>query len=225
MKAIIVDDEPKAIELIRTYLAHFKGVEVAGTFRNTLKALEFLNKEKIDLVLLDINMPHLSGLSLSRMINPSTKIIFTTAYSEHAVESYEVSAVDYLLKPISFERFTKAINKVLLMQNKMVDENRNILSVKSGAKIFRIDPGDILYLEKDGNYMIYHLDDQQILAREPVAESLGNLPDFFVQVHKSYIVNLNKIDFLDKDEISVGKNIIPIGYSFKAGFLESFNKQ
>ena len=100
MRVIIVDDEPKAIALLSSYLSHFADFELVATFRNGLKALDFLNTESVDVVFLDINMPHLSGLSLSRMIKPGTAIVFTTAYSEHAVESYDVNALDYLLKPI-----------------------------------------------------------------------------------------------------------------------------
>lgn len=113
MKAIIVDDEPKAIELIQSYLSHFSVIELVGTFRNGLKAFQFMSKEPVDLLFLDINMPHLSGISLSKMVSKNTKIIFTTAYPEYAVESYDVEAVDYLLKPISLERFSKTIGKLL----------------------------------------------------------------------------------------------------------------
>ena len=217
MRAIIVDDEPKAIELIKSYLEHFSSIELVGTFRNGLKAFEFMNQEAVDLIFLDINMPHLSGISLSKMIDAQTKIIFTTAYSEYAVESYEVEAVDYLLKPISLERFTKTMSKVL-SENSTSPETQtqpNTLMIKSGTKIFRVDIEAITYLMKDGNYMIYHTGDQKIMARESISEALGQLPDHFIQSHKSYIINSNKINFISREEISVGGSIIPIGNSFK----------
>jgi two-component system, LytTR family, response regulator len=113
MKAIIVDDEPKAIELLQGYLLHFPQVELMSTFRNGLKALAYMQENPVDLVFLDINMPHLSGISLSKMLEKSIKVIFITAHAEYAPESYDVEAVDYLMKPVSFERFTKAIQKVL----------------------------------------------------------------------------------------------------------------
>ncbi len=137
MKAIIVDDEPKAIELLKSYLKHFSSIELVGTFRNGLKAFEFMNQEAVDLIFLDINMPHLSGISLSKMIDTKTKIIFTTAYSEYAVESYEVEAIDYLLKPISLERFTKTMSKVLSTTPDTSERKSNTLMIKSGTKIFR----------------------------------------------------------------------------------------
>jgi len=219
MRAIIVDDEPKAIALLKSYLDYFKTIEVIATFRNGLKAFEFLNKESIDLVFLDINMPHLSGVSLSKMIDPKTKIIFTTAYSEYAVESYEVEAVDYLLKPISLERFTKAISKVISTTSNNEDRVSNSIMIKSGAKIFRVEAQEILYLIKDGNYMIYHTADQKIMARESVAEALSALPQYFIQTHKSHVVNIQNIDFISKNEISINRKLIPIGSSFKEAVL------
>ena len=120
MKVIIVDDEPKAIELLVSYLKHFSNFKLEATFRNGLKALEFLNTNTVDVVFLDINMPHLSGLSLSKMIAPTIDIVFTTAYSEHALESYDVNAIDYLLKPISLERFSKTMAKLIAK-----NENKN----------------------------------------------------------------------------------------------------
>ena len=113
MKAIIVDDEPKAIDLLKGYLAHFSSIELIASFRNGLKALEYCGKNRVDLVFLDINMPQLTGLSLSRMLPRETKVIFTTAHAEFAVDSYDVEAADYLLKPISLERFAKAIGKIM----------------------------------------------------------------------------------------------------------------
>lgn len=215
MRAIIVDDEPKAIELLKSYLEHFSSVELVGTFRNGLKAFEFMNQETVDLIFLDINMPHLSGISLSKMIDAKTKIIFTTAYSEYAVESYEVKAIDYLLKPISMERFTKTMSKVLSDDYHSTSTQSNILMIKSGTKIFRVEADEIIYLMKDGNYMIYYVGDKKIMARESIAEAMDVLSDHFIQTHKSYIINTEKIDFISREEISVGGSMIPIGNSFK----------
>ena len=215
MQAIIVDDEPRAIELLKGYLQHFEQVKLVATFRNALKALEFLNKEPVDLIFLDINMPQLSGISLSKILPEKTKIIFTTAYSEYAVESYEVNAVDYLLKPISLERFSKAIQKVFGKPEKTRNEPSDVIYVKSGSKTHRIDPTQIFYLEKDGNYMTYFLENQKVVARESIAEALLQLPSGFMQVHKSYIINTNKIEFFEKDELSINGVSIPVGASFK----------
>lgn len=219
MKAIIIDDEPRAIDLLKGYLEQFDSITLAGTFRNGLKALAFLAENKTDLIFLDINMPHLSGMALSKMVSRDTRIIFTTAYSEYAVESYEVEAIDYLLKPISFERFSKAIAKVLQTAPNIPKPEDAIIMVKSGAKIYRVTVDDIYYLEKDGNYMTYHLEKQAILARESVAEALAVLPDYFIQIHKSYIVNSRKMDYFDKQEVAVLQRRLPIGTLYRERFL------
>ena len=221
MKAIIVDDEPRAIALLKGYLSHFKSIELAGTFRNGLKAFEYLSKEKVELIFLDINMPHISGISLSKMIGEDVKIIFTTAYSEYAVESYEVQAVDYLLKPISLERFTKAISKVLAgYQDKPAPGNTKLILVKSGSKTYRLNPDDIEYIEKEGNYSTYYVNDQKIVARASIHEVLSTLPVSFMQVHKSFIVNSNKVSSIGKDVLHIQGRDIPIGASFKKEVME-----
>ncbi len=150
MKAIIIDDEPKAIELLKSYLEHFSRIELVATFRNGLKAFEFLSKEPVDLVLLDINMPHITGISLSKMLPNNIKIIFTTAYSEYVVESYEIQAVDYLVKPISLERFTKSISRVLSPKVKTTEKENQLIFVKSSFETYRLESASILYLEKMG---------------------------------------------------------------------------
>jgi DNA-binding LytR/AlgR family response regulator len=223
MKAIIVDDEPKAIELLKSYLGHFSKIKLVGTFRNGLKALEFLSKEKVELIFLDINMPHISGISLSRLIPPETKIIFTTAYAEFAVESYEVAAVDYLLKPISLERFSKAVSKMLAVAKTPVQIKREIVSVKSGNTTHRIRPEEILYLEKDGNYITYYLADRKILARETVQQAMDILPASFAQVHRSFIVNIEKVTAIEKESLRIDRYDIPIGASYKDSVMEKIS--
>lgn len=220
MKAIIVDDEPKAIELLKNYLQHFSSIELVGTFRNGLKAFEFLSKETVDLIFLDINMPHISGISLSKMLPEKTNIIFTTAYSEYAVESYEIQAVDYLVKPISLERFTKSISRVLSSNMQFEEKENQLILIKSGTETYRLESGSILYLEKEGNYMNYHCFNQKILARETIQEALDKLPDNFIQTHKSYIVNVNNITSYTSNELSIGKEKVPISETYKNDVLK-----
>jgi two-component system LytT family response regulator len=222
MKVIIVDDEPRAIELIASYLEHFSSFDLIATFRNGLKALEFLNTNSVDVVFLDINMPHLSGLSLSKMIHSKTDIVFTTAYSEHALESYEVNALDYLLKPISLERFSKTITKLIDKHEernstlKPDNEAASTIFVKSGLETHQVKVDDITYLQKDGNYIYYYVAEKKIMARQSIAEALENLPENFSQIQKSYIVNFAKIDSVSSDYIVIGNNQIPIGSQFKS---------
>jgi len=218
MNAIIVDDEPRAIELLKSYLQHFDAIELSATFRNGLKAFDYLKKHPVDLVFLDINMPDISGLSLSQMIASETKIIFTTAHAEFAVDSYDVQALDYLLKPISLERFTKAIGKALQAQQKKAAATLNL---KSGPENHIVNIDDILYLQKDGNYMIYRTAGQEILARESTARALENLPWWFRRIHKSYIVNTRKISSYSSSHVMIGKSKLPVGESFREAFLQS----
>lgn len=224
MKAIIVDDEPKAIELISSYLSHFNSIELVTSFRNGLKAFEYISKQPVDLVFLDINMPHISGISLSKMLPKHIKIIFTTAYSEFAVESYEIQAIDYLMKPISLERFTKSISRVLSTNEQLIENKQKVVLVKSGFETYRLLSEDILYLEKDSNYVNYHCENQKIMARETIQESLAKLPDIFIQSHKSYIINIEKIVSYDKNFITIAKSKIPISDSFRSQLFEVLEK-
>ena len=217
MKVIIVDDEPRAIDLLKGYLEHFSSMELVAVFRNGLKAYEYISKQPVDLIFLDINMPHVSGISLSKMLPDHVKVIFTTAYSEYAVESYEIQAVDYLVKPISLERFTKSISRILSNAGPSPEAEleRKMIHVKSGSETFRLDASQILFLEKDGNYMTYHCTGRNILARETVRESLGKLPDTFIQTHKSYIVNTGNVVSYDMHVLNMGKDKIPVSDSYR----------
>lgn len=227
MRVLIIDDEPNAIKLISSYLTHFSNFELINTFRNGLKALEFLNTNTVDVVFLDINMPHLSGLSLSKMLPKETAIVFTTAYSEHAVESYNVNTVDYLLKPISLERFTKSINKLMIINKSSKKGNNSTgnksILIKSGTETHQVLITDILYLQKDGNYMNYLLAEGKIMARESIAEALTILPSTFIQVQKSYIVNTKAINSFTNESIKIGSNNIPIGNQFKNNISKYLN--
>jgi len=222
MKTIIVDDEPKAIELIASYLSHFSDFELVHTFRNGLKALEYLNTTPVDVIFLDINMPHLSGLSLSKMVAPKTSIVFTTAYAEHALESYDVSATDYLLKPISLERFSKTITKLMdLRKMEELDASKptNIF-VKSGVESHQLEVNGILYLKKDGNYIHYITNDKKVMARQTTAEALNSLTGNFIQIQKSFIVNLRKIESVSSEWVVVGGQKIPIGAQYKGDLMD-----
>ena len=225
IKVLIVDDEPKAIELIRSYLSHFSDFELVSTFRNGLKALAFINSNTVDVIFLDINMPHLNGLSLSKTIPSETAIVFTTAYSEYAVESYTINAIDYLLKPISLERFSKSITKLTSKFSTdttliSTNESNKTIFIKSGLETHQIKIEDINYLEKDGNYIHYITSEKKIMARETIAEALQHLTNDFIQVQKSFIVNFKKIDSITSDYVVISKVKIPIGSQFKSVLTE-----
>lgn len=215
MRAIIVDDEPKAIALLEDYLKHFSSVKLLNTFRNGLKAFEFISSNEVDLIFLDINMPHLSGMSLSKMLPPGIKVVFTTAYSEYAVESYDVKAADYLLKPISLQRFGQCMTRLLDQQPSIPSKPTDpIIHIKSGAETHLVSIQDCLFLKKDGNYMHYQTTTQNIMARQTIAEALEVLDDDFIQVHKSYIVNLKRVNSYGTLNLKIEGFEVPIGETF-----------
>ena len=219
MRAIVVDDEPKAIELIRGYLDHFTKIELVATFRNGLKAFEFIASNPVDLIFLDINMPHLSGMSLSKMLPDTIRVVFTTAYSEYAVESYDVKATDYLLKPISLERFGRCITRLLDMEGTTDQQvEQGIIHIKDGAEIYRVNKTDCLYLKKEGNYMRYFTLERNIMTRQTIGEALDLLGSNFTQVHKSFIVNLAKVESFNSSALRIGNREIPIGESYALNF-------
>src|SRR6201996_6417329 len=160
ISCIAIDDEPKALEEIERYCQKIITLNLKGSFREPLKAIEFLNLEKVDLILLDINMPDISGMQLLQTLSPRPLIIFTTAYSQYAVESYELNALDYLLKPVTFERFLLAINKAAAALSSRItagmDEDAAVF-IKSGPQTYRVKVSESLYLEKNGNYITVHL--------------------------------------------------------------------
>jgi DNA-binding LytR/AlgR family response regulator len=216
---IAIDDEPKALEVIERYCQKIASVSLKATFREPLKAIEFLNREKVELIFLDINMPEINGMQLLQTLSPQPLIIFTTAYSQYAVESYELSAVDYLLKPATFERFLMAINKAIAAMasksNTGMNEGATVL-IKSGPQTYRVKVSEILYLEKKGNYITVHLKDGNILIRENMADIFDLLPAAdFVRVHKSYVVGIRHISMIEVHQLIVNGEKIPVGSTYR----------
>jgi len=221
MNCIAIDDEPKALEVIERYCQKSDLVDLKATFREPVKAIEFLNKEKIDLIFLDINMPDISGVQLIQTLTTKPMVIFTTAYSNYAVESYSLNAIDYLLKPITFERFLAAVNKasnLLLLQNRsfIKEDEPGSVFIKSGPHTYQVKVSDILYLEKDGNYITVHLKDKQILIRENMGDIFDLVsPAEFMRVHKSFIVAIKHIAMLEVHQLIINGTKIPIGSTYR----------
>ncbi|HLX90921.1 MAG TPA: response regulator transcription factor, partial [Puia sp.] len=177
---IAVEDEPMALEVIELYCTKIDQVDLKAVFREPVKAIEYLGREKIDLVFLDINMPDLSGMQFVQTLSPKPMVIFTTAYSHYAAESYNLNAVDYLLKPISFERFLTAVNKAAAALSARTgtaesDADQSIL-IKSGPQTYQVNLKDIFYLEKDGNYVRIHMKNRDILIRENMSDVFDMVP-------------------------------------------------
>jgi DNA-binding LytR/AlgR family response regulator len=212
---IAVDDEPMALEVIGRYCSKSDLVDLKAVFREPVKAVEYLGLEKVDLVFLDINMPDLSGMQLLQTLSPRPMVIFTTAYSHYAVESYTLHAVDYLLKPITFERFLAAVNKAVASVAVALGEPP-ALFIKSGPQTYQVRVRDILFLEKEGNYITVHLADRDILVRENMVDVFDLVPAAdFVRVHKSFVVAIRHITTIEVHQVTVAGVKIPIGSTYR----------
>ncbi len=223
MRAIAIDDEPIALGIIKAHAAKVPYLDLTATFTNAFEALDYLQKETIDLIYLDIKMPDISGIDFFNSLHRKPLLIFTTAYSEHAVTSFEMDAVDYLLKPFSLARFIKATNKAHELYNfRNNTEPDEYLFVKTGYEQVKVKYEDILYLEASGNYVTFVLKDKQLLSRNTIAEVANNMPpQKFVRVHRSYIIAIDKIDKLERFQVSIGKAIIPIGEAYNKNLSDS----
>lgn len=220
MTAIAIDDEPVALSVIQAHAAKVPFLEIKGVFTNAFEAMELLRREKIDLLFLDIKMPDISGLDFLSSLHEPPMTIFTTAYSEHAVKSFELDAIDYLLKPFSLARFLKACNKAhsLLQLKQERPQGNNFpgyIFIKSGYEQFKVQLDEVHYLESAGNYVNFVLRDKKVLSRLSMQEAMALLPmSEFTRVHRSYIVANHKIDRIDRSCIYIGQAVIPIGAAF-----------
>lgn len=233
IRTIIVDDEPLALQLVEGYVTKTPGLELAGKFESPLDAVEFLNNNKVDLIFLDIQMPDLTGIEFARSLQYNQKIIFTTAYPNYAVEGFRLDAVDYLLKPFSYEEFLKGVNKavkLIKMENNalnQVESNNEFLFLKSEYKIKRIDFDDILYIEGLKDYIKVYVqnDPKPILSLTSLKLIESKLPDTrFMRVHRSFIVNLRKINTIERSRIIFGKAYIPVSDQYKEKFQDYLDK-
>lgn len=226
MTCIAVDDEPKALEVIAYFIAKTPFLKLAGTFRDPFQAMDYITKSKPDLVFLDINMPELSGIQLLRSLPVAPMIIFTTAYSEYAIDSYELDVIDYLLKPFEFERFLKAVMKAKELwalklerpKKEIVSERQseNVIYIKSGTKTYRIKTTSILYIEGLGNYVTFVLTDKKLVTYLGIQEALDILPqNLFCRIHKSFIISIKHVDVIEKHQVVIREKVIPIGESYR----------
>ena len=240
MKCVVIDDEPIAIEILKDYIKQIPFLTLEKSFRDPVNAMEYLYNKNIDLIFLDINMPGLTGLQFLKSLISPPLVIFTTAHSKYAVESYEYDAIDYLLKPIKFERFLAAVNKVLSRlrskknekfsaQNQLngkINNYGNFILIKSGQQIHRININDILYIRGAGNYMIFVCEKEEIMTLMTMNEVLNLLlSDHFIRVHKSFIINFDRVDIIEKHEVKIKDKIIPIGEIHKDNFFKTINRK
>lgn len=219
MLAIAIDDEPIALDIIESHASKVPFIELRATFVNAFEAISYLQKNKIDLIFLDIKMPDISGIDFLNSLTNPPMVIFTTAYSEHAVKGFELDAVDYLLKPFSLARFLKACNKAqefYTLRNNSESEGQATIFIKDGYEQIKVQIEDILYIEASGNYTLIHLANNPLLStRIPISEMLLLLPaKAFIRTHRAFIVSKNKISKFDRSQIWIGEQIIPIGVTY-----------
>ncbi len=223
IKTLIIDDEPLAVEILETYVNQIPGLQLIGKCYNALDANEILNREEVDLILVDVQMPQMTGIELIRSLSSPPKVIFTTAYPEFAIQGFELNAVDYLLKPIDFNRFLKAVNKVMNTahstdRTKEVS-NQDFIFVKADKKLIKLNYEDILFIEGLKDYVIIYTDQARIVTLQTMKSLEEKLPEkIFVRVHRSYIVNVHKIKSIHSDDIEIlvkgQSKIIPIGNNY-----------
>lgn len=226
-RCLIVDDEPLAVDLLEDFVLKVPFLSLAGKCYDALQALTFLRTNPVDILLLDINMPHLTGLEFVNVIPSNVRFIFTTAYTEFAVESYDKNAVDYLLKPITFERFLRAVTKLKddVPKPTSVDEKSSILFIKSGKKIIQVDLQQVSHIEGMGDYAVFHYNNEKIMVGKTLKELESLLPSFIQRIHLSFFININQIKKIEDNHVAVSKVSIPISNKYRDEFLKRINSK
>ena len=233
LKCLVVEDEPLARNLIVEYVKKISYLELVAASSNPLAALEVLRNNQIDLMFLDIQMPEITGITLLKTLQKKPLVILTTAYSEYALESYDLDVVDYLLKPITFERFLKAVDKASQRAGlsapasggATIETTPDYVFVKDGTKLVRVRWDDILYIEGLKDYVTIHTKTQKVITLQRLKNLETQLPaDKFFRIHHSYIVAIKAIDAVHKGEVQIGSALIPISDSYKKAFRELIEK-
>jgi hypothetical protein len=225
IKCIVVDDEPLAVSLLGSYVEKIPFLELVFSTENPIEALEYIQNNEADLIFLDIQMPELTGINFMKIVGNKLKYILTTAYAEYALEGYEHNVVDYLLKPISFGRFEKSALKA---QERFVvakDSQDSYFFIKSSGKQHKIKSSEILFIESIKDYVNIKTENQEYIVLDTLKSLENQLPDNFARVHKSFIINIDKIEKIDVKNVSINSDIeIPIGETYKSEFFLKIKK-
>jgi DNA-binding LytR/AlgR family response regulator len=233
IRTIAIDDEPLALQLVSSYIEKTPGLKLEGKFVNPIEASEYIEKNPVDLIFLDIQMPDLNGIEFTRLLEKGPKVIFTTAYEKYALEGYKLEVVDYLLKPFSYEEFISAVTKarkLLKLEEKdlpVIEANNQFLFLKSDYKIRRINFNDILYIEGLKDYVKVYISNvpRPVLSLSSLKQLESKLPpDKFMRVHRSFIVNLDKVETIERSRIVFGKEYIPVSDQYREKFQEFLDK-
>ncbi|MEJ1242432.1 LytTR family DNA-binding domain-containing protein [Chryseolinea sp. T2] len=231
MTCIIVDDEPLAIEIVEAYLEKIDQLKLLGKFRNAIEAFAFLQDHAVDLIFLDIQMPKLSGLDFIKTLKNPPKVIFTTAYRDYAIEGFDLEVVDYLLKPIPFDRFLKAVAKVLhqptapLAAAKADGTGDDYVYFKVDKRMVKTRMTDVLYIESVKDYVKVRTADKEIITQQKISYLEESLPrPQFLRIHRSFIINVEKIDAYSATDVEIGKFSVPIGRNYKNDVMKALGK-
>jgi len=219
---LIVDYEPIARQILTEYLAELSGVAVVGQLKNAIEVADFLENNTVDILFLDINMPRLSGVQLLKNLKNPPLVIFTTAYSEYAVEAFELEAFDYLVKPIAFDRFLKAMNKAKkrLKEQKGDKEIPKLFTIKENKRIYKVKFEAIFLLQAYGDYVRIYTGEKKYVTKGKLSLVKSELPDNFLQVHRSYIINLNHLKYMEGNMVQVSTESVPISLSFREALMK-----
>lgn len=232
IKCIIVDDEPLAIEVLESYADRISNLEVIATCKNAIKAFEILQEQPVDLIFLDIQMPKLTGIEFLKSLSKPPKVIFTTAYRDYAIQGYELDVVDYLLKPISFDRFLKAVSKVLDVKSlttndtESISEDNDYIYLKADKKMVKVCLNEILYIESLKDYVRVKTSNKDVITHQKISYLEEKLPEeCFMRIHRSFIVATKKIETYSATVIEVPGKELPIGRLYKQGVLDRLNSE
>ncbi|MBS9524731.1 response regulator transcription factor [Litoribacter ruber] len=224
LTAIAIDDEPMALEVVKAHASKVPFLDLQHAFTDGIQALEFLKDNPVNLIFLDIKMPDISGMELATLLPKQTMVIFTTAYSEHAVKSFELDAVDYLLKPFHLSRFLKSCQKAQELYAFKAGAGSGSIFIKTGYEQVRIDFDNLQYCEANGNYVTFHLPREKILSRMTLGEVEDLVPASFIKTHRSFIVNSSKIDRVERHQLSIGEKMVPVSSSYYEMLLKKISK-
>lgn len=223
LSCLIVDDEPLSLDVLEKYIADVPDLQLAGRCQDAFEAMDALAKNKTDLLFLDINMPGLSGINMVKSMKDLPEVIFTTAYPEYAIEGFELDVLDYLLKPISFERFVKSIQKAkakLLSRESGSAGGSDFLTVKAGKKIHKVAYEEILYFSAMGDFLKIHTKEKTYISSNTLKNVLDQLPaGRFVRIHKSYAISLHAFSYLEGNRVFLGTTELPLGHTYKDDLL------
>lgn len=225
MKCIIIEDQAPAQRVLKRYIDDIGSLELSGVFTNALSALEFLKSEEVQLIFLDLHLPRISGMDFLRSLSDPPAVIMTTAFPDYAVQSYEFNVADYLVKPFSFERFVQAVTRVIQQSESYDQKDLNHFFIKSGHEYIKVDAADILFIRSDMDYTEINLADKKHLTQDTLSHWEKKLGDQFYRLHKSYLINTEKIDKVVGNQVYLSNSVtVPIGRAYKEGFFEKYVK-